>query len=244
MPIFRCQYCGRSVNTAAGVNRHIGNTPACRLQWAKALGAIVVAREEQDDEPAPAASPAPSPPLSPVLSEDDNDLGVGDDFVLPPRVDTPPPPELVGEPRSHRASIEEVLDEDDPAYRKRFVEPFPGDAGTPSAAPAVLCALINLIASQAGSRTEALNAGTMLSIISNDVLPKLDTPGGLAWATDEQPEGAEWQRTNIELGGLSLSGLRTPIQVRTHAQTVQHVDTDMVFTPKLDNVSEHSTVKS
>ncbi|KAJ7617240.1 hypothetical protein FB45DRAFT_1104498 [Roridomyces roridus] len=104
-----------------------------------------------------------------------------------------------------------------------------------SAAPAVLCALINLIASQAGSRTEALNAGTMLSIISNDVLPKLDTPGGLAWATDEQPEGAEWQRTNIELGGLSLSGLRTPIQVRTHAQTVQHVDTDMVFTPKLDN---------
>ncbi|KAJ7609663.1 Zn-finger domain-containing protein [Roridomyces roridus] len=131
MPIFRCQYCGRSVNTAAGVNRHIGNTPACRLQWAKALGAIVVAREEQDDEPAPAASPAPSPPLSPVLSEDDNDLGVGDDFVLPPRVDTPPPPELVGEPRSHRASIEEVLDEDDPAYRKRFVEPFPGDAGTP-----------------------------------------------------------------------------------------------------------------
>ncbi|KAJ7621205.1 hypothetical protein FB45DRAFT_137475 [Roridomyces roridus] len=123
-----------------------------------------------------------------------------------------------------------------------------------SAAPAFMCALINLIANRAGSRTEAVNTGTMLSIISNDALPKLyalsamwtlNSRQGIRLAgshgqTTSSQEGHSGRRNNVELGGLSLSGTRAPIQVRT--QTVQHVDSDIAFAPKLDNVSQHSVV--
>ncbi|KAF8179782.1 hypothetical protein K438DRAFT_2172963 [Mycena galopus ATCC 62051] len=48
-----------------------------------------------------------------------------DEFVPPPRVESPSAPERV--PNPHRATVEEVLDEDDPKHFGRFVDPFPAD---------------------------------------------------------------------------------------------------------------------
>ncbi|KAJ7621219.1 hypothetical protein FB45DRAFT_137659 [Roridomyces roridus] len=124
-----------------------------------------------------------------------------------------------------------------------------------SAVPAVVCALINLVANRANSKAQVAVAGTMLSIISNNALPKLYALSAM-WTLNSRQgirlagsngeltssgEGQSGRRNNIELGGLSLLDIRAPIQVRT--QTVQHVDPDIVFTPKLDNVSEHSSAR-
>ncbi|KAJ7909920.1 hypothetical protein B0H13DRAFT_2233000 [Mycena leptocephala] len=116
----RCPYCFHAVR---GVNKHITRTPVCHEKWAASLlgeASITVDRAETE-EPEPA--PAPRTP-SPVPSDDaeDDPMGLADDFVLPPREDTPPPPELI--PQSRRATVEEVPDEDDPQNFGRFVEPY------------------------------------------------------------------------------------------------------------------------
>ncbi|KAJ7250083.1 hypothetical protein B0H12DRAFT_1234544 [Mycena haematopus] len=49
-------------------------------------------------------------------------MGLADNFIPAPRQDTPPPPERIQQ--SRRATVEEVLDEDDPQNFQRFVEPY------------------------------------------------------------------------------------------------------------------------
>ncbi|KAJ7686294.1 hypothetical protein B0H17DRAFT_1181238 [Mycena rosella] len=120
---FRCQYCSRALPTRAGVSRHVANTPACREKWTQNLGAITVARDEAEIRPE-------TPEVQPQVADDMDDpmnspMERADNFVPPPRAESPPPPELA--PQSRRATVEEVLDEDDPQYFRRFVEAFPGD---------------------------------------------------------------------------------------------------------------------
>ncbi|KAJ6473973.1 Zn-finger domain-containing protein [Mycena vitilis] len=118
----RCHYCQHEVKNRAAVKRHIANTPGCQKKWVEAVSAITVDRKDLDT-PAPAARP-PSPAPS-ILSNDDA-MGVGDDFAGPPRPESPPPPEPM--PQSRRATVEEVMDEDDidPQNFGRFVKAFPG----------------------------------------------------------------------------------------------------------------------
>lgn len=70
---------------------------------------------------------APSPAFSShkVLDEEE-DSEDGADFIVPPRTLSPEPEAADTGPRSRRATVEEVLDEDDPQNFKRFVDAFPG----------------------------------------------------------------------------------------------------------------------
>ncbi|KAJ7659013.1 hypothetical protein B0H17DRAFT_1145424 [Mycena rosella] len=95
----------------------------CREKWTQNLGAITVARDEAEIRPE-------TPEVQPQVADDMDDpmnspMERADNFVPPPRAESPPPPELA--PQSRRATVEEVLDEDDPQYFRRFVEAFPGD---------------------------------------------------------------------------------------------------------------------
>ncbi|KAJ6555454.1 hypothetical protein DFH09DRAFT_1165406 [Mycena vulgaris] len=125
-----------------------------------------------------------------------------------------------------------------------------------SAAPAALCALINLVSSQAGSKSDTANGWSMAAIISNELLPKLYAISAM-WTlnsrenirlvhsngnTTSSAEGTSGRRrtNNVELGMLSSSGHRGPIQVRTQVQTTQHTDDIDMFPPKmpLDDTDE------
>ncbi|KAF8190584.1 hypothetical protein K438DRAFT_1919507 [Mycena galopus ATCC 62051] len=118
MPQFRCPYCMKELRTSAGVTHHISKTSACQREWVKSLGAVTVARDEADIR---MATPEPELDLPDDLPMDLN----ADEFVPPPRVESPSAPECV--PNPHRATVEEVLDEDDPKHFGRFVDPFPAD---------------------------------------------------------------------------------------------------------------------
>ncbi|KAJ6555451.1 hypothetical protein DFH09DRAFT_1492764 [Mycena vulgaris] len=125
-----------------------------------------------------------------------------------------------------------------------------------SAAPAALCAFINLVASQAGNIGATANAWSMIAIIANNLLPKLYAISAM-WTlnsrkdirlvrsngnTNSSTEGPSGRRrmNNVELGMLSSSGHRGPIQVRTQVQTTQHTDDIDMFPPKmpLDDIDE------
>lgn len=144
----RCPYCQTSKKTRAAVNRHVSQKSACHEKWRHSLGVSVgVAREEsegpEDHEPPaepeehePPADSIPSRSPSPAffsheLSEEDEEI---DDeiegFVLPAR-DPPAEPTPDPAPRSRRATVEEVPDEDDPQNFRRFVELFPGEEKFP-----------------------------------------------------------------------------------------------------------------
>ncbi|KAJ6595122.1 hypothetical protein DFH09DRAFT_1413052 [Mycena vulgaris] len=114
-----------------------------------------------------------------------------------------------------------------------------------SAAPAAVCALINLVCSTSGSKDATANVSSMLAIISNNILPKLYAISAMwtlnsrknirlvrsAGQTTSSTEATSGRRrNNVELGALSVSGQRGAIQVRTQVQTTQHAD-DM-FSPK------------
>ncbi|KAJ7080850.1 hypothetical protein C8R44DRAFT_836592 [Mycena epipterygia] len=59
-------------------------------------------------------------------------MGVADDFFPPTREESTVQPEPI--PRSHRATVEEVLDEDDPQNFSRFIEPYEDEeSGRPAA---------------------------------------------------------------------------------------------------------------
>ncbi|KAJ7070565.1 hypothetical protein C8F01DRAFT_383679 [Mycena amicta] len=125
-----------------------------------------------------------------------------------------------------------------------------------SAAPAAICALVNLIGSQAGSHSQTANAYSMIAIIANDALPKLyaisamwtlnsrkdillarsagqntssteGRSGGLSGGRRTGANGASGARP-MELGALSLGGKVQRIQVRTQVQTMHHTD-DNIF---------------
>ncbi|KAJ7127647.1 hypothetical protein C8R44DRAFT_616132, partial [Mycena epipterygia] len=121
-----------------------------------------------------------------------------------------------------------------------------------SAAPAALCALLNLIGSLLseiiGKTTGGTSASTMLAIMSNFALPKLYALSAM-WTLNSRKKirSARFNgqstssmevkggcTNNVELGAFSLSGNRNvvPIQVKTQVQTTQHAD-DM-FSPKSD----------
>ncbi|KAJ7775451.1 Zn-finger domain-containing protein [Mycena metata] len=117
---FRCPYCFRTVPTLGGVNKHVVKSPYCRAKWQETLtgSSTFGVDQEEADEPDPPRTP------SPVPSDDaeDDPMGLADDFVPPPRAESPAPPEP--NPQSRRATVEEVLDEDDPQNFGRFVEPY------------------------------------------------------------------------------------------------------------------------
>ncbi|KAJ6527697.1 hypothetical protein B0H19DRAFT_1214648 [Mycena capillaripes] len=103
----RCPDCFRSVR---GVNQHIAKTPACHAKWAASLlGEIPLTVDRQEGQEPPRTP-------SPVPSDDgeDDPMSLADDFV--------PPPQPI--PQSRHATVEEVLDEDDPQNFGRFVEPY------------------------------------------------------------------------------------------------------------------------
>ncbi|KAJ7092928.1 Zn-finger domain-containing protein [Mycena belliarum] len=124
-PGFRCQYCARPVPTRTGINRHIAKSSACREKWVRSLNAITVDSGELDSPPRP-----PSPKPEAVLDDEDDPMGVGDDFVPTPRAESPLPEPIQ---QSRRATVEEVLDEEDPRNFNRFVESFPAENGVPEA---------------------------------------------------------------------------------------------------------------
>lgn len=137
MPSFRCPYCARSIPTRGGVNHHISKSPTCHKKWRDSLArdtSFTVEHEEAEQlGEEPELEPVPRTP-SPAPSHDDEDylMADADDFVPLARQATPPPPEPIQ--RSRRATVEEVLDEDDPQNFQRFVEPFEDRAsGRPAA---------------------------------------------------------------------------------------------------------------
>ncbi|KAJ7637805.1 hypothetical protein B0H17DRAFT_1216962 [Mycena rosella] len=126
-----------------------------------------------------------------------------------------------------------------------------------SAAPAALCALINLVASQAGNKIATANAFSMVAIIANTLLPKLYAisamwtlnsrrdlrlarSNGQNTSSTEGTSGRRARTNNVELGILSGAGNRVPIQVRTQVQTVQHSD-GMFSKSALDYVDERDS---
>ncbi|KAF7342972.1 hypothetical protein MVEN_01727300 [Mycena venus] len=135
-----------------------------------------------------------------------------------------------------------------------------------SAAPAAICALVNLITNQVGSATDGANAWTMLGIISSVILPKLYAVSAM-WTLNSRKDirlarsnGQNTSSTEGRSGGLSggrrpthnlelgaISGIRTmPIQVRAQVQTVQHTDPEDMYSPKagLDDLSDHIRSKN
>ncbi|KAF7328578.1 hypothetical protein MVEN_02545900 [Mycena venus] len=126
----RCPYCFHNVG---GVNKHISRTPACHAKWAESLAGEPAVTVGQDDAGDLEPPPPPRSP-SPVLSDDDEDdpMHLVDDFILPPREDSPAPPSPI--PQSRRATVEEVPDEDDPQNFRRFPELYEDAAsGRPAA---------------------------------------------------------------------------------------------------------------
>ncbi|KAJ7862516.1 hypothetical protein B0H14DRAFT_2575402 [Mycena olivaceomarginata] len=117
----------------------IFKTSQCLEKWRDSLGIVVTAAREESEPPeddiesgkalqdspdVPETPPrAPSPMFFshdiPDEEEDNNS------FVPPPRAPSPEP-EPEPTPQSKRATVEEVLDEDDPQNLKRFPDPFPG----------------------------------------------------------------------------------------------------------------------
>ncbi|KAJ7865304.1 hypothetical protein B0H14DRAFT_3599906 [Mycena olivaceomarginata] len=123
MPNFRCPYCSKKLKTAGGVNHHVSKSTMCRKKWQDSL-----ARETftvDPDEAEPPADVIPRTP-SPVPSNEDDDdpMGIADDFTYPVHEETPPPEPI---PRSRRATVEEVPDDGDPQNYSRFIEPFGDD---------------------------------------------------------------------------------------------------------------------
>ncbi|KAJ7127670.1 hypothetical protein C8R44DRAFT_616388, partial [Mycena epipterygia] len=130
-----------------------------------------------------------------------------------------------------------------------------------SAAPAAICACINLLGSQVGKKIgsgSVFNGWTLLAITSSFALPKLyaisamwtlnsrrslrlGRSNGQNTSSTEGTSGRRGRTNNVELGALSLSGNRNvvPIQVRTQVRTTQHAD-DM-FSPKspMEDMSEN-----
>ncbi|KAJ6617454.1 hypothetical protein B0H10DRAFT_2218608 [Mycena sp. CBHHK59/15] len=135
----RCPYCHGPQPTRAAINRHISQKAACHEKWRESLGikTFTVAHDVDNGPAAPSepdivppSSPSSRPPSPTIPSHDDPNedpsSGEDDGFFLSRE---PPEPEAEPEvvPPSRRATVEEVLDEDDPENFRRFVEPFPGD---------------------------------------------------------------------------------------------------------------------
>lgn len=139
----RCPYCHIDRPTRAGVNYHISKKAACHEKWRASLGIVVTATREETEPPEHEAEPpeeaaanydSETPPRAPspmffshdVPEEQDDD---DDGFIPPPRPVSPDLEDMNPGPR--RATVEEVMDEDDPQNFQRFVESFPGEEPFP-----------------------------------------------------------------------------------------------------------------
>ncbi|KAJ7094998.1 hypothetical protein C8R44DRAFT_890124 [Mycena epipterygia] len=133
----RCPYCQSSQPTRAAVNRHISQRPACQQKWRESLGISVTVAREESEQPEEPPSDTPLHAASPeffsreVPDEDDEDDEGVEEFIPPPRHHSPEPAAADPIPRSRRATVEEVLDDDDPQNFSRFVEAFPGEETFP-----------------------------------------------------------------------------------------------------------------
>ncbi|KAJ7184817.1 Zn-finger domain-containing protein [Mycena filopes] len=138
----RCPYCYSPHPSRLAVNRHISRKAACQEKWRESLGVVVTVRREESEAPEaapedsdtdtdpPARAPSPTFFTRDVPDEEDEE-DQGDDFVPPPRDVSPEPDTPDPGPQSRRATVEEVLDDDDPRNFKRFVESFPGSERFP-----------------------------------------------------------------------------------------------------------------
>ncbi|KAJ7122109.1 hypothetical protein C8R44DRAFT_852889 [Mycena epipterygia] len=108
-----------------------------------------------------------------------------------------------------------------------------------SAAPAVVCALINLVGTVAWNGTTP-NAYVMLALIANNALPKLYAISAM-WTLNSRKEVRQAHliepkslQNDVEFRSLSVStgsNRSVPIQIQTHAQTAQS-------TTQLDDLSK------
>ncbi|KAJ7812943.1 hypothetical protein B0H14DRAFT_3751766 [Mycena olivaceomarginata] len=110
MPQLRCPYCSKKLKTAGGVNHHVSKSPACRRKWQDSLARETFTVDHDEAEPPEDAIPRTPSPV-PSNEDDDDPMGVKDDFAYPVHEETPPPEPI---PRSRRATIEEVPDDGDP----------------------------------------------------------------------------------------------------------------------------------
>ncbi|KAF7366107.1 hypothetical protein MVEN_00487500 [Mycena venus] len=142
----RCPYCLASCPTRAGVNQHISKSTRCLEKWRDSLGIAVTAAREESEPPeddidggegeAPQDSPnvPETPPRAPspmFFSHDIPDEEEDNNSFVPPLRTPSLEPEPEPTPQSKRATVEEVLDEDDPQNLKRFSDPFPGQEPFP-----------------------------------------------------------------------------------------------------------------
>ncbi|KAF7371541.1 hypothetical protein MVEN_00009100 [Mycena venus] len=123
MPKPRCPYCSKKLKTAGSVNHHVSKSPTCRGKWQDSLARETFTVDHDEAErPVDAISCTPSP--VPSNEDDDDPMGIADDFTYPVHEETPPPEPI---PRSRRATVEEVPDDGDPQNYSRFIEPFEDD---------------------------------------------------------------------------------------------------------------------
>ncbi|KAF7315769.1 hypothetical protein MIND_00092900 [Mycena indigotica] len=124
-----------------------------------------------------------------------------------------------------------------------------------SALPGALCAMINLITSQTGDKSNPSNPSTLISIISTDMLPKLYALSAmwtlnsrrsiqLSRSTGQNTSSTEGQsggrRTVNPSGGRGVElgnfGKVQRIQVRTQVQTMHHTDDNVVVFARDDDL--------
>ncbi|KAF7310204.1 hypothetical protein MIND_00394000 [Mycena indigotica] len=108
----RCPYCKRLLKSFSGVAHHVALSAECR----KAEAAKIRGRRQRVAEPVMAVDETEdglTPPMPPNL---DNPADMADHFPLPLRSPTPIPAQPI--PRPQHASVEEVMDQDDPENLK------------------------------------------------------------------------------------------------------------------------------
>jgi hypothetical protein len=122
-----CGFCLKALPTASGVLKHIQNTYECRqarIKQIKSYSVHVVDLEDDGD-------------TGPEISDEqlDNELDVNDgtyDFNPTAYLDPPlelEPPALPSPPPNHRASVEDVNDDDNPYETTRYIHKYPDTAG-------------------------------------------------------------------------------------------------------------------
>ncbi|KAJ7462598.1 hypothetical protein FB451DRAFT_1180897 [Mycena latifolia] len=127
----------RAHRCPTGITHHVSQAAACHAKRRESLGfAVGVSRDESEEpEVAPEEQEPPPRAASPEFfshevpdEEDDDDEGA-QGFV--PHAPSPEPEPEAPAPQSRRATVEEVMDEDDPQNFWHFVEAFPGEEPFP-----------------------------------------------------------------------------------------------------------------
>ncbi|KAJ7061359.1 hypothetical protein C8F01DRAFT_1288953 [Mycena amicta] len=117
----RCPFCSKDCGKPEAVTRHIGATLRCRERWVASLN----------------TAPSPGAPALPPQSRSPSPAAMHPfdvDEDMPQAADKPvaSPPECIYQPPSHRASVQEVPDDEDPDCFQRYPQPYTRD-GKPAA---------------------------------------------------------------------------------------------------------------